>query len=1000
MSAYATSVAFDQPDRISFEFNTTYAARLDSTQNIAGKNALLDSLETFYNENGHYENLVSLYQYKSRQYLDDGKITNALATVDKSLKLLQDKLLPRANPLSIQAYIIKADIRTNEGSFDDAIDQFDKALNLATDTYGAGSNEVADLNLLMGNLYNYFMKDYLQAEIHYETARRIFEKSSDIPYDKEFELVYSLASVNRNQEDYEKAINYGHHALSIIENQADIDTARWVYGLQIVANSYNENPDSEKKALTYYKKLLSIPNLEIIWDSVAIGNLYKNVGICYRKAHEYDSSLMYFERGRDILEYQSVTNPVAKDYLINTHHSIGVLYTNKKNYNEAKTHLFKAIVLSQKTYGAFSLIAGKAYHTLSEIYYEQGLYSSSLKSVRKSLLCRTREWNSSSLNDNPSIEQLVERSRTQETFILKGKNYLKLYEQTGKSQFLHHALYTFNYADELLQFMRSSYSHDNTILKNSELYKELYENTLATIYQMASNSQNEKYLNLAFIFMEKNSAGLLLENLIAAENKFEIGISDSLIRAERNLRAEADRIQSEIQNRGDNSGNEVQELREELYSLNQQIGKLEDKISVRFPAYYNIKYQNQEFASLADIREKLTEEDLYVSYYVGKRSIFILGIHHDEGVKLFKINYNKKLKAAFSRVLDTYSMQSSSHYKYDSYKSFVEDSHYLYSQLLEPVLGGLNPENEVDNLIVVTNGELGLLPFESLLTDTRMSDSGVDYRNLSYLITSYGIQYAYSGTMFDRQLGDKLSQNRAKVLAFGYSDDDGVDGVKDELKGSVYELRALQNMLVGDFLQGSRATETAFKAKAQNSDILHLALHGEANRQNPLGSAIYFRSQSDSINDGRLYPYELYPLNLNSRLVVLSSCETGIGKSYSGEGIYSMGRSFSYAGCPSIVMTLWKLNDRITADIMEDFYVGLTKGQKLDESLRRSKLNYLQEADELTAHPVNWAAFVAIGDMSSIRPLEKKNTFYLMIAIALIIPTIILAIKMLLFNKK
>ncbi|MGB5927783.1 MAG: hypothetical protein WBH03_06390, partial [Cyclobacteriaceae bacterium] len=80
--------------------------------------------------------------------------------------------------------------------------------------------------------------------------------------------------------------------------------------------------------------------------------------------------------------------------------------------------------------------------------------------------------------------------------------------------------------------------------------------------------------------------------------------------------------------------------------------------------------------------------------------------------------------------------------------------------------------------------------------------------------------------------------------------------------------------------------------------------------------------------------------------------------------------------------------------------VGLTKGQKLDESLRRSKLNYLQEADELTAHPVNWAAFVAIGDMSSIRPLEKKNTFYLMIAIALIIPTIILAIKMLLFNKK
>jgi CHAT domain-containing protein len=579
-------------------------------------------------------------------------------------------------------------------------------------------------------------------------------------------------------------------------------------------------------------------------------------------------------------------------------------------------------------------------------------------------------------------------------------NYLKLYEQTGKTQFLHNALYTFNYADELLHFMRSSYTSDNTILTNAELYRSLYENALATIYELALKSQNKQYLDLAFLFMEKNSAGLLLENLIAAENKFEIGVSDSLIRAERILRAEADRIQSEIHNRS-STDNDIVRHREELYSLNQKLDNLEGEIANRFPAYYNIKYQNQEFASLSDIQENLGKGDLYMSYYVGKNYIFLLGVHTENGVKLIKIKYDQKLKEAFSRILAVYSDQSNNHYHFKSYERFVKDSYYLYSQLLEPVITDQNVGGMVDNLIIVTNGELGLLPFESLLTNDKMSSSTVDYRNLSYLIRSYRIQYTYSGTLFGRQSRGKLKQNRAKVLAFGYSDDDGTTKeVKDELKGSVYELRALQNMLVGDFLQGSQATETAFKAKAQSSDILHLALHGEANRKNPLGSALYFRSQSDTANDGRLYPYELYPLNLNSRLVVLSSCETGIGKSYSGEGIYSIGRSFSYAGCPSIVMTLWKLNDRITAGIMKDFYKGLTKGQELDESLRRSKLNYLQEADELTAHPVNWAAFVAIGDMSPIRPMERKNSFYLMIAIALTVPTVILALKMLLFSKK
>ena len=106
-------------------------------------------------------------------------------------------------------------------------------------------------------------------------------------------------------------------------------------------------------------------------------------------------------------------------------------------------------------------------------------------------------------------------------------------------------------------------------------------------------------------------------------------------------------------------------------------------------------------------------------------------------------------------------------------------------------------------------------------------------------------------------------------------------------------------------------------------------------------------------------------MKLNADLAVLSACNTGIGDVMRGEGIMSLARGFMYAGCPSIVMSLWSVNDEASSSIMEGFYRNLAEGVDKDEALRQAKIAYLDKTGRRDAHPYFWAAHVLIGDTES-----------------------------------
>jgi hypothetical protein len=131
---------------------------------------------------------------------------------------------------------------------------------------------------------------------------------------------------------------------------------------------------------------------------------------------------------------------------------------------------------------------------------------------------------------------------------------------------------------------------------------------------------------------------------------------------------------------------------------------------------------------------------------------------------------------------------------------------------------------------------------------------------------------------------------------------------------------------------------------------------------------------------------------------VLSACNTGTGKLERGEGIISLARGFFYSGIPSVVMTLWEIEDHSSADLITLFYENLKKGMTKDVAMQQAKLDYLQGSDQLHSHPYFWAGFVVIGKtepLPSSYPVPIRNLF-----IWIALPVLLITCALFLYKKR
>jgi CHAT domain-containing protein len=172
---------------------------------------------------------------------------------------------------------------------------------------------------------------------------------------------------------------------------------------------------------------------------------------------------------------------------------------------------------------------------------------------------------------------------------------------------------------------------------------------------------------------------------------------------------------------------------------------------------------------------------------------------------------------------------------------------------------------------------------------------------------------------------------------------------------------------------GGRASEKAFKQEASEYRVLHLATHFLSDDIQPLYSKIVLAQEDDSQEDGYLQTYEIFNTRLNADLVVLSACNTGLGKLSRGEGLVGISRAFLYAGVPSLVVSLWSVDDESTSILMESFYQHLSEGLNKKQALRQAKLDYLEAARRDKRDPFYWAPFILVGDWSPVAGLQDSG---------------------------
>lgn len=305
-------------------------------------------------------------------------------------------------------------------------------------------------------------------------------------------------------------------------------------------------------------------------------------------------------------------------------------------------------------------------------------------------------------------------------------------------------------------------------------------------------------------------------------------------------------------------------------------------------------------------------------------------------------------------------------------KRFLAANSAIYEAIFRPLAPHLE---KISTLVIIPDGTIAYIPFEALIC-SQPKNWDYDYKKLDYLLYHYQIAYQPSATIFIRQTKATKKIKNPSLLFFAPSFSDKTKTYYAKLETDelyqqlphLEEVGTLKQLLYdkfdGQFFMGTQATIPNFKKSNLEHDMIHLATHTLVNDELSMDSKIVFAKtikKNKVVEKGYLYLRDLYSLPLQADLAVLGSCETGNGIYRKGEGIRGMAYGFQFAGVPSLVYSLWKVDETATNELLNYFYANLKQGFPKDQALHQAKLKYLKQANEIAADPYYWAGFVLNG---------------------------------------
>jgi CHAT domain-containing protein len=385
-----------------------------------------------------------------------------------------------------------------------------------------------------------------------------------------------------------------------------------------------------------------------------------------------------------------------------------------------------------------------------------------------------------------------------------------------------------------------------------------------------------------------------------------------------------------------------------------------------YPAYYNLKFRN-EVTPLRDVGKVIGRRANLLSYVLTQDKLYIFVTNHRRSEVIINdidSSFYGLLKR-FRTMVSTPPDPSGSRAPFNEYMDLAYSLYRIILEPAEPFLTG-------DKIVISPDNLLSYLPFETLVTEEFRSP-GLLYREAPFALKKYRFSYIYSVTLSSETLQRSRSLNN-RLIAFapsyeGVEIDDSLLVSWPSLRGEIRELPyAIMeaddavDQCGGRAFTGAEASEGAFKREAKNYKIIHLAMHTLVDDARPAFSRMLFTASGTDNEDGMLNTYEVYSLQLEAMMVVLSSCNTGSGMLVNGEGILSLARGFLYAGSRSAVMSMWAVDDISASEVIHSFYRNLRGGRTKSSALRNARLSYLEDALQRRSHPYYWSALVIYGD--------------------------------------
>lgn len=877
-------------------------------------------------ELGNQEGEAAALNNLGRVYYGLGQYQEALEHYQQALPILQEIDQPRGlgSVLGNMGSAYHA-----LGQYALALDYFQQALAIQRES-GDQSGEGATLNN-MGLVYH-SLGGYDQALEAYQQALDIDREIGD--RGSEGTALNNIGTVYLDLGQYEQAQDYLQQALAVHREVGNLGGEGETLGN--IGRVYDQLGEYER-ALGYHQQALAIHRR--IGDRTAEATALNNIGLVYRALGQHEQALETYQQALTI--WQEGGNRAGE---ASTLGNIGLVYAKLGRHEQALDVLGQVLDIHRQigdrageanalaNMGGIRYLLGQAGPALDHYQqaltlardigdrYAEGAMLNGIAMAYDDL--GQHEQALDYLEQALAVRQDIGDRRGEATTLA---NMGIVHRQQGD---IERAIGFYREAIDAIESIQGEIKTEELKASFAGQQVDFYATLIDLLWE-------EGRFEEVFNYAERARARAFLDQLANGAIDFRAGADAKFLERERALKAEitARRTQlTVLRNRPHDEWDSeaIAAVQAGLSALEADYGDLLVELKLQSPEVAGLV--GVDVASLADVQALLDPKVTLVEYFITDDRTLAFVITQDTFEAIPLEVSRGELTGTITDFRDFASLD-------DPYPASLVQLHAwliapLQVHLTGPVLG------------IIPHSALHYLPFAAL-TD------GQGYLSDDYILFSLPSASALRFIQAERKpgadtllaLGNPTSAEPLPALRFAEQ-----------------EVEAIADLYGSQALVGTEATESAVWSQASQAGVLHLAAHGEYNPFSPLFSTVHLAA--DEQNDGRLEVHEVYGLDLTAAtdLVVLSACQTQLGELSAGDEVVGLNRAFLYAGTPSVMASLWNVDDAATALLMERFYTHLRARLGKAEALRQAQIDTRAEYP----HPYYWAAFVLTGDAGEV----------------------------------